>query len=401
MIYRLIKIRFMNQGKFVFAQVTSFLPHQLFDRICEKYEGNKYVKHYSCWNQMLSMMYGQLNNRDSLRDLITCVIPHRSSFYHMGFGKNISRSNLAAANEKRDFRIYEEFAYHLIGEVQKCAEVSNEKLLSKIDGPIYALDSTTIDLCLNVFWWAEFRKAKGGIKLHTLLDVKTNIPTFVSITQASVHDVNSLDLLKFENGGFYIIDRAYVDYARLYKIEKAEAFFITRARKNFQLIRIEARKVKKKLGIVCDQTVRLKGFYVGKYYPEKFRKIRFVDPETQKRFVFLTNNFELTAIEIAGLYKYRWKIELFFKWIKQHLKIKSFWGTTVNAVKTQIYIAIITYVIIAIIKNKMKTTYSNYEILQIIGTSLMAKIPLRDLLSQPLQQDFKEKNDIQLKINLL
>lgn len=349
---------------------------------------------------MLSMMYGQLNNRDSLRDLITCIIPHRSSFYHLGFGKNISRSNLAAANEKRDSKIYEEFAYQMISQAQKCI-ANDDKFLSKIDGPIYAFDSTTIDLCLNVFWWAEFRKTKGGIKLHTLLDVKTNIPTFVYLTEALVHDVNGLDVLKFENGGFYILDRGYVDYARLYKIEKASAFFITRAKKNFNFTRIEGRKVKKKLGILCDQTVMLKGFYVGEYYPEKFRRIKFIDPETQKRFVFLTNNFELTAIEIARLYKYRWRIELFFKWIKQHLKIKSFWGTTVNAVKTQIYIAIITYVTIAIIKSKMKTTYSNYEVLQIIGTSLMAKIPLRDLLSQPLPQDFKEQNDIQLKINLI
>lgn len=391
----------MNQGKFVFAQVAGFLPHQFFDRICEKYDGNKYVKHFSCWNQMLCMMYGQLNNRDSLRDLIICILPHRNSFYHLGLGRNVSRSNLAAANEKRDCMIYEEFAYHLISVAQKCVELNEDKFLSKIDGPVYAFDSTTIDLCLNVFWWAEFRKAKGGIKLHTLLDVKTNIPTFVYLSEASVHDVNGLDVLKFERGGFYILDRGYLDYARLFEIEKANAFFITRTRTNFQFVRLEGRKVKKKLGIRCDQTVTLKGFYPRKKYPGKLRRINFVDPETQKRFVFLTNNFELEPIEIARLYKYRWRIELFFKWIKQHLKIKSFWGTTINAVKTQIYIAIITYVTIAIIKSKIKTTYSNYEVIQIIGTSLMAKIPLRDLLSQPLPQDFKELNDNQLKINLI
>lgn len=389
----------MNQGKYVFAQVMSFIPNRVLDRCVKQHEGNKYIKHFSCWNQLSCMMFGQLSGRDSLRDLVLCVSPHQSKFYHLGFGKNITRSNLSLANEKRDYRIYEELAYHLVSVAQGNA-FHEDEFLEGIDGPVYAFDSSLIDLCLSVFWWAKFRREKGGVKLHVLLDVKTNIPVFAHITTGKEHDVNTLDKLDYEPGGFYILDKGYIDFARLFIIALAGAYFVTRAKKNFQCNIIRRSKVNRKKGVRSDHRISLKGFYPSQNYPEHLRKIRFYDEENKRCFVFLTNNFELKAAEIAMLYKYRWKIELFFKWIKQHLQVKSFWGTTLNAVKTQVYISIITYLTVSIIRNKMKTKHSNYEVLQIIGVSLLDKTPLRDLLEKPVIQDFKEQNDKQLKINL-
>ena len=360
----------MNHGKYVFAQVTCFLPARIFDRCVKQYGGNKRVRYFTCWNQMMSMMFGQLSGRDSLRDLITTLQAHTSKYYHLGLGKNVSRSNLAEANEQREYRIYESFAYELIAIARKQTLVESDFSLA-IRENVYAFDSTTIDLCLEIFWWAAFRTTKGAIKLHTLYDVKTSIPAFLHITAANVHDVNALDVLVYEAGGFYIMDRGYVDFTRLYQIHQHHAFFVTRAKDNFRFTRVYSATADKTSGVKCDQTVTLKGFYSAKDYPEKMRRIKYFDKEHKRSFVFLTNNFLLTAQEIALLYKYRWKVELFFKWIKQHLKIKSFWGTSANAVKTQVYVAIITYTLVAIIKSQLKTKLSTYEILQILSISLL------------------------------
>ena len=390
----------MNQGKFVFSQIVTFIPARIFDRCVNTFQGDKWTKHFTCWNQLLCMMFGQLSNRDSLRDLLVCLNAHRPKHYHLGFGKSISRSNLAEANEKRDCKIFEMFAYEMIAEAQKIAIPDSDFNLS-IKGNVYAFDSTTIDLCLNVFWWATFRRAKAAVKMHTLLDVKTSIPVFVHITPGSVHDVRGLDELVYEIGGYYIMDRGYIDFKRLSNIDHHDAFFVIRAKNNLQFTRISSNEADKSIGVVCDQQITLKGFYSSQLYEKNLRRIKFHDAEQNRTFVFLSNNLELPAIEIAMLYKYRWKIELFFKWIKQHLKIKSFWGTSENAVKTQIYIAIITYTLVIIIKGKLKLKQSTYEILQIMSVSLLDKTRLPSLFNNPIYQDVKEQNHIQLKINLI
>lgn len=392
--------KIMNNGKYVFSQIITFLPARVFDRCVKAHKGNKWVKHFTCYNQMLCMMFGQLSNRDSLRDLMVCITAHQPKHFHLGFGKNVSRSNLANANEKRDYRIYEQFAYELIAEARKCCLTDSDFKLS-VQGNVYAFDASVIDLCLNVFWWATFRKAKAAVKLHTLFDVKTSIPVFIQVTAASVHDVNGLDALIYEAGGYYVLDRGYVDFERLYKIHKQNAFFVTRAKKNNRVRRMYSAEVNKDQGVLYDQQVKLEGYKSYKSYPEKFRRIKFHDKEQNRTFVFLTNNLVLPALEIAMLYKYRWKIELFYKWIKQHLKIKSFWGTSFNAVKTQIYTAIITYTLVAIIKSKMKLKQSTYEILQILNVSLLDKTQLNQLFQNQLSQDVKEQSCIQLKINLI
>ena len=388
----------MNQGKYVFAQLSEFLPQRVFDRLVDKYNGNKYVKHFSCWNQLLCMVFGQLTGRDSLRDLMVSIEPHKPKYYHLGFGKGTSRSNFANSNEKRDCRIFEGFAYHLIDQARQSSTIDEDFQLD-IEGNVYAFDSTTIDLCLSVFWWAEFRKTKGGIKMHTLYDVKTSIPSFIHISEASLHDVNTMDLLHYEAGGYYIFDRAYIDYNRLYRIHQNSAFFVTRAKSNFKFRRMYSKKVCKGNGVLVDQIGKLTGFYTSQDYPEKLRRIKYYDKETDKVLVFLSNNLDLTAEEIAQLYKYRWKVELFFKWIKQHLKIKSFWGTSLNAVKTQVYSAIIAYCLVALLRNKLKVDRSTYEILQILSISLLDKTPLNVLLTNQDYKDVKELYDKQLKIS--
>jgi Transposase DDE domain/Domain of unknown function (DUF4372) len=390
----------MNQGKYVFSQIVTFLPARVFDRCVQQFKGDKWVKHFTCWNQLLCMMFGQLSNRDSLRDLLVCVSAHKPKHYHLGFGKSISRSNLAEANEKRDCQIFEMFAYEMIAEAQRSCLPDSDFELS-IKGNVYAFDTTVIDLCLNVFWWATFRRAKAAIKLHTLLDVKTSIPVFVHLTPASTHDVKGLDELIYETGGYYILDRGYIDFDRLWTIDKHEAYFVIRAKKNLQFTRISSEKVDKKAGIICDQQISLKGFNSSQSYEKALRRVKFHDTEQHRTFVFLTNNLDLPATEIAHLYKYRWKIELFFKWIKQHLKIKSFWGTSENAVKIQIYCAIITYTLVVILKGKLKLKQSTYEILQITSVSLLDKTPIRALFENPIYQDVKEQNNNQLKINLI
>lgn len=387
----------MNQGKYVFAQVSSFLPQRVFDRIVLKYKGNYKVRHFTCWNQMLCMMFGQLSNRESLRDLILTINAHPGKLYHLGLGRNVSKTNLAVANEQRSWLIYQEFAYHLIDEARKIC-LPDDTTDFSFANSVYAFDSTTIDLCLNVFCWATFRRAKGAIKLHTQYDVRTSIPVFIHVSTGAVHDVNAMDVISYEPDSFYIFDRGYLDFERLYFIHQSKSFFVIRAKNNLKFERKYSAVVDKTTGVRCDQTGYLKGFYSLKGYPEKVRRIKFHDEEQNRTFVFLTNNMHLKPEEISALYKHRWKIELFFKWIKQHLKIKAFWGRTENAVKTQVYIAIITYTLIAIIRQKIKSEYSTYEILQILGTSLFDKTQLNQLLQKKNNQDVKELLYNQLKI---
>lgn len=386
----------MNQGKYVFSQLVNFLPQRVFDRIVSKYSGNKSVKHFTCWNQLLSMVFGQLSARESLRDLTTIIEAHQSKSYHLGFGKSVTRSNLSKANEKRNFKIFEEFANHLIVIAQK----KNNNSDFDIQGNIYAFDSSTIDLCLSVFCWAHFRKTKAGIKLHTLFDVNTQIPVFIHITKANIHDANAMDVIDYEPLAYYIFDRAYVDYKRLYKITKAKAYFVIRAKTNIKFKRIYSNKVNKNDSIKYDQIGKMEGFYSSKDYPKKIRKIKFYDKETDKTLIFITNNFDLSAQDIALLYIQRWQVELFFKWIKQHLKVKTFWGRTENAVRIQINVAIISYCLISIVAKELKINRSNYEILQIISASLLDKTPVNELLRKIDYNNVNEQSTNQLVFNL-
>jgi hypothetical protein len=386
----------MNNGQYVFAQLTSFLPQRVFDKFVSKYSGNKYVKHFTCWSQLLCMVFGQLTNRNSLRDLIVIIDAHSNKTYHLGFGKSVTKSNLAKTNEKHNSKIFEEFAYFLI-------DIAQEKLKNddfKIKGKVYAFDSSTIDLCLGVFWWAKFRKTKGGIKLHTLYDITTKIPVFIHITEATVHDVNAMDVIPYEVGAYYIFDRGYVDFKRLYKISTLSSFFVVRAKSNLKFTRMYSNKVNKNNGVKVDQIGKLAGFYVSKDYPEKIRRIKYYDFESKRNFTFLTNNIDLTAEQIALLYKNRWQVELFFKWIKQHLKVKSFWGTSENAVRIQIYSAIIAYCLVAIVGHDLKLERSTYEILQILGISLLDKTPVNKLFTNIDYNDFKEHDYNQLTLSL-
>jgi len=387
----------MNQGKYIFAQLTDFLPRRVFDRLVKKYNGNKNVRSFTCWNQLLCMLFGQLTSRESMRDLMLSIEAHCSKYYHLGFGNTVTRTNLGKANRNRDYRIYEEFASVLIEQAR--SSYYKDDFEVKVEGNVYAFDSSTIDLCLSVFWWAEFRKRKGGIKLHTLYDVKTSIPCFVLITNAKTNDVNAMDHLRYEQGSYYIFDRGYVDFSRLYKAHQAEAWFVTRAKTNFKFKRMYSKGIDKTTGIRCDQIGRLEGFYAKKDYPEKLRRIKYYDKEQDREMVFITNNLDLEATEIALLYKNRWKVELFFKWIKQHLKVKAFWGTSMNAVKTQVYCAIITYCLVAIIAYKLKVERPIYEILQILSISLLDKTPIREMLTNCDYKNVKDQNYKQLKIN--
>jgi IS4 transposase len=386
----------MNHGKYVFSQLVEFLPQRVFDRFVTKYDGNKKVRHFTCWNQLLCMIFGQLSSRDSLRDLIIVIEAHQSKSYHLGFGKNVTRSNLAKANENRNYKIFEDFANHLILITQE--KNSNDSF--EIKGNIYAFDSSTIDLCLSVFWWAHFRKTKAGIKLHTLFDINTQIPVFIHITEANIHDVNAMDIINYERFAYYIFDRAYVDYFRLYRITKSSAYFVVRAKSNLKFKRMYSKKTDKSTGVIYDQTGKIEGFYTSKDYPEKIRKVKFFDAENKKMLIFLTNNFDLSAQQIALLYKQRWQIELFFKWIKQHLKVKTFWGTTENAVRIQINIAIITYCLVSIIAKDLKINRSIYEILQILLASLLDKTPVNELLMKSDYNNVNEHITNQLVFNL-
>ena len=387
----------MNQGKYIFAQLTEFLPRRIFDGIVKNHEGNKYIRTFTCWNQMLCMVFGQLTSRDSMRDLMLSLEAHQSKYYHLGFGQTVTRRNLGKANEKRSYKIFEEFAYVLIDEARKSCYRSDFEV--EVDGNVYALDSTTIDLCLSIFWWAEFRKHKGGIKLHTLYDIKTSIPSFLHISKASVHDVNTLDIIPYEAGSFYVMDKGYIDFSRLFKLHSQGSFFVTRAKDNLRFKRMYSKAVDKMTGVQSDQIGRLEVYYSKKDYPDKLRRIKYYDEDRQKYLVFLTNNTSLKANEIAFLYKKRWEVEIFFKWMKQHLKIKSFWGTTLNAVKIQIYCAIIAYCLVATIGNKLKVDRPIYEILQILSISLLDKAPVREILTRCDYKNVKEQQTNQLKIS--
>ena len=386
----------MNHGKYVFSQLVEFLPQRVFDRLVTKYNGNKNVRHFTCWNQLLCMIFGQLSSRDSLRDLIIVIEAHQSKSYHLGFGKNVTRSNLAKSNENRNYKIFEDFANHLI----LIAQEKNSNDSFEIKGNIYAFDSSTIDLCLSVFWWAHFRKTKAGIKLHTLFDINTQIPVFIHITEANIHDVNAMDIINYERFAYYIFDRAYVDYVRLNRITKSQAYFVVRAKSNLKFKRMYSKKTDKYTGVIYDQTGKIDGFYTSKDYPERIRKVKFFDAENKKMLIFLTNNFDLSAGQIALLYKQRWQIELFFKWIKQHLKVKTFWGTTENAVRIQINIAIITYCLVSIIAKELKINRSIYEILQILSASLLDKTPVNELLMKSDYNNVNEHITNQLVFNL-
>ena len=387
----------MNQGKYIFAQLTDFLPRRVFDRLVDKYEGNKHVRSFTCWNQMLCMVFGQLTARDSMRDLMLSLEAHQQKYYHLGFGSTISRRNFGTANERRNYKIFEEFAYVLIEEARRSCYRDDFEI--EVDGNVYALDSTTIDLCLSIFWWAEFRKHKGGIKLHTLYDVKTSIPSFLYITNASVHDVKIMDIIPYEKGSFYVADKGYIDFLRLYKIHTNGSFFVTRAKENLQFKRMYSKAVDKTTGVQSDQVGKLIVYKSKKEYPEKLRRIKFYDSEHDKDLVFLTNNMDLKASEIAFLYKKRWAVELFFKWMKQHLKIKSFWGTTLNAVKIQMYCAVIAYCLVALVGNKLKVDRSIYEILQILSISLLDKTPIKEILTKCEYNNVKELENKQLIIS--
>ena len=371
----------MHSGKLVFAQLMEFFPRHDFDKCVRRYRGNIRTRDFSCCDQFLAMAFAQLTYRESLRDIETCLRSVQPKLYHMGFRGRIARSTIADANRKRDWRIYADFAQTLIGRARKL--YLNEPFGVDLEGAAYALDSTTIDLCLSLFPWATFRRRKGAVKLHTLLDLRGNIPCFLRISHGKMHDVNILDELPIEPGAFYIMDKAYIDYARLYRLHQQAAFFLTRAKKNLDAKRRESRIVDKTTGLRSDQTIVLAGVKSSQSYPEALRRIHYYDIETGKRFVFLTNNFVLPALSIAQLYKCRWQIELFFKWIKQHLRIKAFYGTSPNAVRTQIWIAISVYVLVAIVKKELKIERSLSEILQILSVNPFEKTPVLQLLTNP------------------
>ena len=369
----------MNSGKTIFAQLMDFLPTYEFNQCVKRYHGNYKIKSFSCWDQFLCMAFAQLTYRESLRDIQACLRSAQRKTYHMGIRGKVSRNTLAHANQVRDWRIYADFAHVLISQARRL--YANDSFGVELDQAVYALDSTTIDLCLSLFPWATFRKRKGAIKLHTLLDLHGTIPSVIIITHGKVHDVTILDQLLPEAGAIYILDRGYLDFGRLYSLHQALAFFVMKAKSNFNCKRLYSQPVNKSTGVQCDQIVVLKGFYAHKDYPEKLRRIRYIDAETNKRFIFLTNNFVLPALTIAQLYHCRWQIELFFKWIKQHLRIKAFYGTTENAVKTQIWIAITVYVLVAIIKKQLNLELSLYTILQILSVTLFEKTPILRALS--------------------
>ncbi|MFH1940706.1 MAG: IS4 family transposase [bacterium] len=369
----------MNTDKTIFSQLMDYLPMNEFRRCVKTYRGNYKVKNFSCFDQFLCMSFAQLTYRESLRDIETCLRAMQNKLYHMGIRGRVSRSTLADANENRDWRIYADFAQVLIHTARDL--YSDEQFGVDLDDTVYALDSTTIDLCLSLFPWASFRKTKGAIKLHTLLNLRGNIPIFIEITDGKVHDVNILDVLIPEPGSFYIMDRGYIDFGRLYLLHLYGAFFVVRAKSNLQFRRLYSRPVDKSTGLKCDQTIVLTGLNSPKDYPEKLRRIRYFDEETDTNYVFLTNNFTLPAFTVTQLYKCRWQIELFFKWIKQHLRIKSFYGNSKNAVKTQIWIAISVYVLIAIVKKRLDLDITLYTFLQIISVSVFEKEPILQLVT--------------------
>jgi len=386
----------MHAGKFVFAQLMAFLPRRAFDRCVCKYRGNRRTRRFSCLDQFLCMAFAQLTYRVSLRDIEICLNSLKAKLYHAGLRRSVARNTLAKANQTRDWRIYADFAAILV--TQARALYAGDSLSVDLAETVYAFDSTTIDLCRSLFPWASFRRRKGAIKLHTLIDLRGNIPCFIHISRGKMHDVKALDHLLIEPGAFYVMDRGYLDFARLYRFQLNLAFFVTRAKKNLQCRSRANRPVDKTTGLRCDHTLRLTGPKTAGAYPIPLRRIKYVDPETGKRFVFLTNNWVLDALTIAQLYKCRWQVELFFKWIKQHLRIKAFYGTSENAVKTQIWIAISVYVLVAIVKKELKLERSLNEILQILSLTLFEKTPVFQALSRQIAPNAPASRSNQLPL---
>jgi len=384
----------MNTGKTLFAQIMDFLPWTTFTRLVSCYGGDRYAKSLSCAEQFRVMAFAQLTYRESLRDIEVCLSAQSAKLYHMGFRQEIKRSTLADANELRDWRIHAEFAQRLIAQARKL--YVGEALDFELENTAYALDSTTIDLCLSVFPWAPFRTTKAAVKMHTLLDLRGNIPTFIHISDGKLHDVNVLDVLVPEPGAIYVMDRGYLDFKRLHAFHQASAFFVTRAKSNMDARRVYSATTDRSIGIMCDQTIALNGYYSSRDYPAHLRRIRFKDPETGKALVFLTNNFALPATTICALYKARWQVELFFKWIKQHLRIKRFFGTSENAVKSQIWIAVSVYVLVAIIKKRLNLDASLYTLLQILSVTLFEKMPLQQAFTTNAFEENHTKSSSQL-----
>ena len=371
-----------------YAQLIEFLNNDKFRRLVDKYDGNRYVKHLTCWNQLLALMFGQLCNRESLRDVIVALEAHRSKCFHLGLGrKPIAKTTLATANQNRDYRIFEEFAFYMMTQAKEKRATD----IFKLGGKVYAFDSTTIPLCLSVFWWAKFRKKKGGVKAHVLYDLEAQVPAFYHITTASVNDSKAMQEIPYETDAYYIFDRGYNNFKELYRIQRMESFFVVRAKSNLQY---KCVKWKRRLpkNILTDAEIELAVYKSRKDYPENLRLVRYYDEEQGREFMFLTNAMDLTAQHIADLYKNRWQIELFFKWLKQHLKIKKFWGTTENAVRIQISAAITAYCLVAIVQHDMQLKRSTYEVLQILSMSLTDKTPLRELFDKTYSNDVKEQS---------
>lgn len=377
----------MNKSKYVFAQLIEFLDSDKFRHLVDKYDGNRYVKHFTCWNQLLALMFGQLSNRESLRDLIVALEAHQSKRYHLGLGREpIAKTTFATANQNRDYRIFEEFAFYMMDLARSKRVVD----IFKLKGKVYAFDSTTIPLCLSVFWWAKFRKKKGGIKAHVLYDLESQVPAYFHITTASVHDSKAMKEIPYESGSYYVFDRGYNAFKELYHIHQHESFFIVRAKKNLQYKCIKWRR-RMPRNVLTDSEILLTDYITSKKYNEKLRLVKFYDEEQGREFSFLTNAFHLSSLEVANLYKNRWQIELFFKWLKQHLKIKKFWGRTENAVRIQISAAIIAYCLVAIVQHDMRLERSTYEVLQILSISLTDKTPLKELFEKTKFNDVKEQ----------
>jgi len=370
----------MNQGRYIFSQLCDFLPVDYFKWLVKKYEGNKYVKSFTCWNHLLVLLFGQLSNREGLRDLVVTLAPHKRAFHHLGFGKSVTRSNLSKANEVRDVRIFREFVNRMIAIArEKRAGVKDFFLSNKV----YAFDSTTISLCLSVFWWTRLHHGRGGVKMHTLYDVTTDIPSFVIITDASVHDSKVMDQIPYESDSFYIFDRAYMATEHLFQIEMSEAYFVVREKSKILYKVLEDKHCSNPdTGVMADQIIVFTGSKTKKQYPRELRRVVFYDSENNRTLVLYTNNFEVSAEQIALLYKYRWRVELFFKWMKQHLRIKEFYGTSENAVQIQIYAALTAYCLVAIVEHEMQLDMDTYDVLRILSTSLLTRMPLRDLLDK-------------------
>lgn len=378
----------MNKNKYVFAQLIEFLDKDKFRHLVDKYNGNRYVKSFTCWNQLLALMFGQLSNRESLRDVVVALEAHHTKCYHLGIGRNpIAKTTFASANQNRDYRIFENFAFFMMEQARKKQATD----IFKLKGHVYAFDSTTIPLCLSIFWWAKFRKKKGGIKAHVLYDLEAQVPAYFHISTASVHDSKAIKYIPYESGSYYVFDRGYNAFKELYKIHLHESFFVVRAKKNLQFKCIRWRRRLPK-NVLTDSVIELTDIITRQKYPERLRLVKYRDENQDREFVFLTNAFHLTSLEIAELYKNRWQVELFFKWLKQHLKIKKFWGTTENAVRIQISTAIISYCLVAIVQHDMQLERSTYEVLQILSISLTDKTCLKELFEKTYFNDVKELN---------